>query len=66
MISKSKLPSGYSIKEVSTEEFQPVWQKHAKKIFNERSLFYTHELVNTDKDRAGFKKLSEDFKSQKP
>ena len=62
---KSKLPAGYSIKEIpDSEEYRKLWQKPGQKIFNKRSLFYSEIDVYSKKEISKFKKLREEFKSQ--
>lgn len=57
---KYKLPPGYSIQEIPTEEFSALWLKPSRKIFKE-TLFYDSSLVNSKKELAQFKKLREEF-----
>ncbi len=61
---KYKLPSGYSIKEIPTEEFWNLWHKPAKEIFNDKSLMYDNKDVHSKKELNQFKKLRELFNSQ--
>lgn len=62
---KYKLPKGYFVKEMPTEEFQKLWQKPAGKLFNDISLFYDHTQVNTKKESEKFEKLRKQFDSEK-
>jgi hypothetical protein len=59
-----KLPTGYSIKEIQTEEFAKLWQKPGKKFFNDASLMYDSKQVHTKKELNQFKKLREIFNSK--
>ncbi len=58
---KYKLPAGYSIKELSTEEFDKLWQKPGKRIFNDASLMFNARDVYSKKQLKQFKKLRESF-----
>lgn len=62
---KNKLPKGYIIKDMPTEEFHKLWQKPAGKLFNDTSLFYDHTQVNTQKESEKFEKLRKQFDSEK-
>jgi GNAT superfamily N-acetyltransferase len=65
MLMKYKLPRGYSIKEIPTDEFNKIWPKHAKKLFNDISLFYVNSEVYKKKELKQFKKLREGFEGSK-
>ncbi len=62
---KYKLPQGYSIKEIQTAEFAKLWKKPGKKIFNDASMFYNSKEVFSKKELLQFKKLREQFNSEK-
>lgn len=63
---KAKLPTGYTIKEITDSvEYQKLWKKPGSKIFNERHLFYFEGDVYSDQELKRFKKLRENFKPQK-
>jgi hypothetical protein len=60
-----KLPKDYFIKEIpDSDEFGKFWWKPGKKLFNDRSLFYSNDDVYTKKELSTFKKLREKFSSQ--
>ena len=61
---KNKLPKGYVIKEIPTEEFHRVWAKPAGKLFNDISLFYDPKKVNTRKEVEKFSKLRKTFSTE--
>lgn len=58
-----KLPKNYSIKEMSSDDFDPLFRKHGKKIFNDDSMMYNHSEVLSKKEIAQYKKLREQFKT---
>lgn len=60
-----KLPKGYEVKEMLTEEFHKLWVGPAGKLFNDVSLFYDHTQVNTKKESTNFEKLRKNFNSEK-
>lgn len=60
-----KLPAGYSIEEINTEDFGKLWEKPGKKFFNDYSMFPDKKLLYTKKQIRGFKALREQFKSAK-
>lgn len=60
-----KLPKGYEIRDVESEEFGKLWEKPGKKFFNDKSLFYKSKEVHSKKELNQFKKLRELFKSEK-
>ena len=62
---KYKLPPGYTIKDVKTEDFQGLWEKPAKRFFNEYSLFPEKKFLYSKKQLKFFKELREQFKSAK-
>lgn len=64
MILNYKLPKSYTIKEISTEEFEKLWQKPGKRIFNDSSLMYNNKEVHTKKELNQFEKLREIFNSK--
>lgn len=59
-----KLPKGYEIREVPSEEFRKLWEKPGKKLFNDLSMFYISSEVHTKKELAKLKKLRAGFGSQ--
>ena len=46
---------------MATEEFEKPWTKHAKKIFNDKSLFWVSSEVYSKKEMAQHRKLREQF-----
>ncbi len=58
---KPKLPKGYVIKEVSTAEFQKLWEKPARKIFSSNLDYYGSELIDTESEKQKFKSLFKEF-----
>ena len=60
---KYKLPPGYSLRVMTDAEFDPLFRKHGKKIFNDDSLMYDRSDVLTKTEIAQYKKLRENFKS---
>lgn len=56
-----KLPAGYTIKDVPTEEFMKMWEKPGKKIFVDESLMFDNKDVFSKKELAAFQKLREQF-----
>lgn len=60
---KYKLPPGYSIKSVPTKDFQKIWEKPAKRFFNDYSLFPEKKYLYTTKQLQYFKHLREQFKA---
>ena len=40
------LPEGYEIREMNHEEFNPLWQKRAKEVFDETSIFSLMEALS--------------------
>jgi ribosomal protein S18 acetylase RimI-like enzyme len=61
---KYKLPKDYVIKEIPKEEFHKLWTKPAKIMFNDRSLFYNHQKVNTKKELQKFDQLNKQFSTE--
>lgn len=61
---KYRLPKGYSIREVPSEEFGKLWEKPAKRIFNDSSLMPDRKKIYSKRELAQFKKLREIFKSK--
>lgn len=59
-----KLPKGYEIKEIQTEEFAKLWEKPGKIFFNDSSLFYNSKIVHSKKELNQFKKLRQLFKCE--
>ena len=57
-----KLPAGYSIREIETEEFGKLWPKHAKRFFEESSLMYDAASVLSEKEKKQLRILRENFK----
>ena len=45
-----KLPNGYEIRDVVSEEFGKLWEKPGKKFFNDKSLFYKSKEVYSKKE----------------
>jgi ribosomal protein S18 acetylase RimI-like enzyme len=62
---KSKLPKGYVIKEVPTEDFGKLWEKPATKIFSDNLDYYGTDLIDTETERRKFKELIKDFNGAK-
>ena len=58
-----KLPKNYTIKEMPSEEFDPLFRKHGKKIFNDDSMMYNRSDILTKSEIADFKKLRQNFNS---
>lgn len=59
-----KLPKGYAIRELQTEEFGKLWPKPAKRIFNDSSLMYDARDVHSKKELKQFEKLRKGFNSK--
>jgi ribosomal protein S18 acetylase RimI-like enzyme len=62
---KSKLPKGYVIKEVPTEDFGKLWEKSAPKIFSDNLDYYGTDLIDTKTEKRKFKELIKDFNGAK-
>jgi hypothetical protein len=58
------LPAGYEIKELPTEEFDKLWLKPAKRIFNDNSLMFNAQDVYTQAQLKRFKKLRQQYDSK--
>ena len=52
-----RLPKGYTIRELPSDEFEKHWTKPGKKIFNDTSLMYSSNDVHSKKELNQFKKL---------
>ncbi len=59
-----KLPVGYSIREIQTDEFAKLWEKPGKRFFSDASLMYDSKQVHTKKELNQFNKLRESFNSK--
>jgi L-amino acid N-acyltransferase YncA len=46
----SPLPTGYEIREMPQEEFQPLWQKLAKEVFAETSIFNLQDALSEEEN----------------
>lgn len=62
---KYRLPTGYSIREVNNEEFDKLWAKPGKIIFNDYSLFPERKLLYSKKQTIYFKELRRQFHAAK-
>ena len=51
------LPVGYEIRELSPEEFAPLWKKHASGIFDDNSQIFRHYDFLSDEEKEETKKL---------
>jgi hypothetical protein len=60
------LPPGYQIKSIATEDFAPLWEKHAKAFFEEQSLIFRLRehlsQTETEKIRELRKRLGEPYR----
>jgi hypothetical protein len=58
-MSSIQLPHGYEIREMTHEEFSPLWDKHAEKIFDDESqVFRLYEWLS-DQEKTKAKELRE-------
>lgn len=63
MVADVKLPSGYEIRELSAEEFEPLWTKHSEKIFSENCQIFRFFRFLSDEQKARFRELGQAFAS---
>jgi GNAT superfamily N-acetyltransferase len=55
------LPTGYSIREMTQEEFQPLWQKHAASIFDESQLIFRPFPALPESEQQSWKELGKNM-----
>jgi ribosomal protein S18 acetylase RimI-like enzyme len=58
---KNQLPPGYEIREMTKEEFQPLWQKHSAPIFHEDGQIFSLWDALSDEEKAKGKQLGENM-----
>ncbi len=52
-----KLPTGYEIKQMTTDEFAPLWNEHAPRIFDDNSQIFRFFQHLTEGERAKAQEL---------
>lgn len=58
------VPDGYQIKEMSQEEFNPLWQHHGHQIFDENSQMFSFRSHLSTKETEKFDQINIEYNSK--